>query len=129
MATTLKQFEEKLRDISLLDKIRSKIYKSPHERHYCEVYSLFISKFLESGVEISNIDEFTMTLVNGEGKSIKIWCSNYPYSYGCRLGVSTRHPHFDVYPSWEVVLKLRKIQLTKKQELIGRFIADSLKAY
>jgi hypothetical protein len=129
MATTLKQFKEKLRDISLLDKIRSKIYKSPNERHYCEAYSLFISKFLESGVEISSIDEFSMTLINGEGKLIKIWCDNYPYNYGCRLYVGTSHPHFDVYPSWDVTLKLRKIQLTKKQELINRFIAISLNAY
>jgi hypothetical protein len=129
MAKTLKQYKKELRDISLSDIIRSKIFKSPSKKGYCELYSLFLRKFLQGGAEIANIDEFSMTLVNKENKSIRIWCGNYPYGYGCRFDIGTKHLHHNLYPSWDIILELRKIQLTRKQELINRFIADSLKAY
>ena len=117
----LRKLEKCLRPISIFDIVRSKMFKSPStfSCFYNEPLSESISSFLDSGVEIHKIDQHHMTLINSKGSSFEFWVANYPYSYGSVNG------HTCKYPSWEVVLKLRRIQLTKRKYVIDKFIEEN----
>jgi len=117
--------KQELRKVSLWDKIGSKLSTSPSS-NYCEFYDTWLSSFLVGVVEVTDIDMYTMSLKNNQGKTATFWVSNYPYSYGNREGVNTNHPHFTLRPSWKNVLKLRELQLSKKDELIERFSKERL---
>ena len=123
----LSLLKQRLREISLWDKVRSKLSVSPSD-DYCELYDTWLTNFLEGGVEIIDIDIYNMELKNNQGKTATFWVENYPYSYGYRespsVGIS--HPHFTSKPSWKNVFRLRKLQLSKKDELIERFTKERL---
>lgn len=124
---TFNELKQRLREISLWDKVRSKLSVAPSE-NYCHLYDTWLTNFLESGVEIIDIDTYTMELKNNQGKIVTFWVGNYPYSYGYKespsVGIS--HPHFTSKPSWKNVFRLRELQLSKKDELIERFTKERL---
>lgn len=117
----LRKLKRSLRDISVIDIIKSKIFNSPStfNSHYCEPLSESINEFLDGNPEVVDIDACNMTLRDAKGKSLTFWVANYPYSYGSVDG------HVCRYPSWSVVLRLRAIQLKHRDVVINNFIKST----
>ena len=117
----LRELKLSLRDISFLDVISSKLFKSPStfSGHYCEPLSDSISEFLEGEPSVISVDQYHMVLEGDHGKQIRFWVGNYPYSYG------SVHGHVCKYPSWDVVLKLRRIHLRFRSDIINKFISEN----
>lgn len=122
--TKLDKIKKDLRDISLLDILRSKIFKYPSTfDNNCCLYDKWLSNFLISGVDVVSIDMHEMRIRSKEtNKCTSIWVANYPYGYGNRLDVGPTHVHWGSLPNWNLVIELRKIQLTKKNDLINEYI-------
>lgn len=126
--TKLQELECSLRKISIFDRLKAKIFKYPDSLRNCEIYDEWLDNFLSDGVRIISITRHRMALKNTHGKVVVFWVSSYPYSYGYRNDVQSDHPHWLLTPNWSLVLKLREIQLSKKQEIIENYKHEMLTA-
>jgi len=125
--STHKDIERSLRPISWLDRLRAKLFKSPSTfgSHYCHFLSSELSTFIDSGAVVTKVCAHHMTIRGASGKEITIWCANYPHSYGnIERGGNPSGDYLNKYPSWEVILKLRKMQLEKRELVINKYIAS-----
>lgn len=125
---SFEKFKKRLRPVSFFDRFMAKILKTPAScgGSYCSIYDKWVDCFLFDGVEILSIDEYKMKLENKKGLIVEFWVANYPYAYGRRNDVSISHPHYNLHPSWNTVIKLREIQLIKRSFLVDRFVNRSL---
>ena len=116
------KLKKDLRDISIFDRVRAFIFKSPVSiGNTCELYNQWLRDFLDSGADPIKTDRYTMTLLSDDGRTVKIWVGNYPYSYGNRDDASPFDAHWLIYPSWDLVLRLRKLQLMDKEQVINEY--------
>ena len=122
MMSNIKDLKKELRDISFFDWVRSKLFKYPTVLgDTCEYYDQWLSDFLNEGVEVVTNELHTLGLKNKKGVTVEFWVSNYPFAYGNRYDVSPTHPHYYLYPDWELVLKIRKIQLSRRDEIFKAY--------
>lgn len=129
MKTKLQVLNCELRKISIFDRLRARIFKYPSSLSIsCELYDEWLDNFLNDGVVVISVTRHRMTLKNTHGKVVTFWVSNYPYSYGNRTGVHSDHPHWLLTPNWSLVLKLREIQLSRKEEIIENYKHEMLTA-
>lgn len=127
--TKLQELNHKLREISIFDRLKARVFKYPSSfSRNCETYDEWLDGFLSDGVQIVSITQYDMTLKNAHGKVVTFWIANYPYSYGYRNDVTFRHPHWSLTPKWTLVLQLREIQLSRKQEIIENYKHEMLTA-
>lgn len=115
----LNNLKNELRGISILDRVRASIFKYPVSiGDTCELYDQWLCDFLDSGADPVKTTKHEMTLSSDDGRTATFWVANYPYSYGNRSDVDTLDSHWLIYPRWDLVLRLRKLQLMNKQEVI-----------
>ncbi|QKN84454.1 hypothetical protein MARILYN_46 [Vibrio phage Marilyn] len=120
--TKLQELKYRLREISIFDRLKARVFKYPSSySSNCETYDEWLDDFLSDGVQIVSVTQYNMTLKNAHEKVVTFWVENYPYSYGCRNDVTSSHSHWKLTPKWSLVLKLREIQLSRKQEVIENY--------
>lgn len=127
MTDKLNELKYHLRDISILDRIRSFIFKYPVSiGDTCELYDQWLCDFLDSGADVVTTDVHSMRLCTDDGRVAEFWVGNYPYSYGNRDDVNSSHCHWLLYPRWDLVLRLRALQLESKNKIMDNYI-DKMK--
>lgn len=119
----------KHRDISLCDRIFSKIFKYPPCSTYvCELYDQWLEEYLNTGVKVDHITDCKMTLVNEEGIKHTFWVYLYKgSSYGARTGLLYSHPHKHLTPNWVLTLRLRELQLSQRDKVLAAYREEFFK--
>lgn len=118
-----KELKKRLRDISLLDRLCSKIFTHPiTQDKYDELYDEWLTGFLDSDPDmvVETPDRYRLVLKSKSKGERKFCAENYPYSYG-NEDVMVGHPRHRLYPSWKNIIRLRELQLTKKDELLKKY--------
>lgn len=118
-----KELKKRLRDISLLDRLCSKIFTRPISQYkYDEIYDEWLTEFLDSDpdmvVEVPNI--YRLVLKSKSKGEREFLTYGYPYRYG-NEDVVVGHPRHRLYPSWKNIIRLRELQLTKKDEVLKNY--------
>lgn len=113
---SLTKISKKLKPIGFTEKVLSKIFKKPllSTSDNCDYYDEWLCDFIDSGVTVTHVDLYTMTLKSKSGDEKTFWVENYPYGYG---GI----PYTSVMPNWRGILKLRNIQLSVKDRVINKY--------
>lgn len=121
MPDTYKELEKSFRDISWWDRVCAYFCKDPSLlENACSVYDEWLnSKLDDMDINTLDVTEYSTAFLTKGGEKVKLWTANYPYSYG-------RYDGFDdnkrgKYPYWTTILRLREIQLTKKQEVLDDY--------
>ena len=127
MANKFKNLKNDLREISVIDRIRARMHKYPSNiGDTCELYDQWVCEFLDSGVAVVKVDRHVMTLSSDDGRTAEFWIANYPYSYGNRCDVGVSDNHWGLFPRWDLVLRLRELQLISRQEIIDNYRYEML---
>ncbi|AUR91580.1 hypothetical protein NVP1161O_138 [Vibrio phage 1.161.O._10N.261.48.C5] len=128
MAEERKKLLKEWRDISLWDKICSKIWNTPATSgNYSQAYSDCILDLLgDPSLKVVEVSKHRM-VVTVEDRQYEFWTSNYPYFYGNleRLGVTHQWSHSNL--NWEAVLKMRELQLQHREEFFRKYDEEQSK--
>ena len=128
MAEERKKLVKEWRDISLWDRLRATIYKTPDTLgRYNQAYSDYVIKLLnDPSLKVVEVLKHRM-VVTVEGRQHEFWISNYPYSYGKleRLGITHQWSYSNL--NWEAVLKVRELQLQHREEFFRKYDEEQSK--
>lgn len=100
-----------IKPISLWDKIKATIWKYPALYDHSQFYDEWLEDFLDQGVEILEVTLVSMTLRNTKGVVEKFDTVQGCSKYGAKYWGSYA-------PTRKLQLRLRELQLTKREELI-----------
>lgn len=123
-----KELLKEWRDISLWDKICSKIWSTPSTfGNYNQAYSDYILSLLDNpSLKVIEVSKHTMK-ISSRGKIYEIWISNYPYYYGKIEKLGLNHKWFHSNLNWEAILKVRKLQLQYREQFFREYDEEQSK--
>lgn len=119
--STLKR---QLKPVSVTDKLCAFLFTKPLlQDEYCSIYSNWLDGCLDD-IDMSSleVDRCHLKFKTTKGVGVDLWVANYPYSYGNSTGYACPYERRGKYPSWKVILKLRKLQLSQKDKVLADYI-------
>ena len=124
MKSDLDKNKDDWRDISMWDRFRSLYQKTPAIfGEYCDEFDKWLNSKLDTHTEIKSFSHYEMTITDGSS-SITLKIGGYPHHYGT-LDCRTYSTFWRKNPRWETVLRIRALQLTKRDEHISNYIEEA----
>ncbi len=117
---------KKWRDISLWDRFRSCYQQTPATfGSYNKAYSDYILRLLDAeDFEVVEVGKYDLAFTVKERKHC-FSISSYPHAYG-NLKLPYTHKWFHSNVTWEVVLRVRDIQLKHREQFFADYDKEHL---
>ena len=118
------KLKRELKPISVTNKLCALLFTKPlTQNEYCPIYSDWLNKCLDD-IDMGSleVERYHFRFKTKKGVFLDIWLGNYPSSYGNCVGYDCPYGRKYKYPSWKVILKLRKLQLSQKDKVLADYI-------